>query len=270
MKNIVISGGGLNSLYILGVIKYLDEKKLINGLENFSGTSGGSIICLLLLLGYRFNELYKLCKSYKMSNILEMDILNVMSNYSLYGNDKIKKILNIFIKNKYNIINPTFKKLFDLTQKKLFVIATDVECGSEKIFSVDNTPNICICDAICASSAIPFIFPYNEIDNCKYVDGVFINNYPINIFKDDLENTIGINIRSHKLKNRKVDNLASYAINLYDLILNSLGSNTINELKAKMEIEISKKQLNINTYIDNIDNIIDEIYEDTKKNMREN
>jgi len=226
MKNLVISGGGLNSLYVLGVIKYLDEKNLINDLNNFSGTSAGSIVSLLLLLGYRFNELYKLCKSYKMNNILEMDILNIMSNYSLYSNDKIKKVLNIFIKNKYNIINPTFKKLYDLTKKKLFVVATNVESGDEKIFSVDDTPNICICEAICASSAIPFVFPYTEIENSKYVDGAFINNYPINIFKDDLENTIGINIRSHKLNNRKINNLLNYGFNLYDLILNSLGTNT--------------------------------------------
>tara|TARA_Y100000741_G_scaffold334050_1_gene291038 strand:- start:730 stop:1323 length:594 start_codon:yes stop_codon:yes gene_type:complete len=196
-----------------------------------------------------------------------MDLFNISSHYSLYGNNKIKKILNIFIKNKYNIINPTFKKLYDLTKKKLFVVATDVESGLEKIFSVDDTPNICICDAICASSAIPFIFPYKEIGNSKYIDGAFINSYPINLFKNDLDNTIGINMRSHTLKNTKINDVMSYALNLYDLTLNSLGSNTTNLLNANIYIEICRKHLNINTYIDNLDSIVDETYKETKEKL---
>ena len=270
MKNLVVSGGGLNSLYFLGAIKYLDEKNLINNLENFSGTSAGSIVCLLILLGYRFNEFYKICKSYKMTNVLEMDIFNMMSNYSLYSNDKIKKILNVFIKNKYKIINPTFKKLYELTKKKFFVIATDVELGTEKVFSLDNTPDLNICDAICASSAIPFIFPYKEIDNCKYVDGAFTNCYPINVFKDDLENTIGISIRSHTFKNRKINDIINYGFNLYDLTLNSLGQNLTNEFNPKMNMSISRQGLSMNTYMNNLDNIVEDVYNEMKKKFDDN
>ncbi len=267
MKNIVFSGGGINSLYFLGVIKYLDETNLINDIDNLCGTSAGSIVCLLLLLGFRFNEIYKICKNYNLLNILEIDIFNFTKTYSLYGNHKIKKILNVFIKNKYNVINPSFLKLYNLTKKKLFVIATDVENSSEKIFSVDHTPNVNVCDAICASSAIPFIFPYKEIEESKYIDGAFINNYPINLFMNDLENTIGINIMSHKFNNKKIDSILSYGFNLYELILNSLGSNTVNQLKPGKEIIICKQNLNLNTYLKDIDKIVEDIYNETKKKL---
>ena len=272
MKNIAISGGGLNSIYFLGAIKYLDEKKLINDLENFSGTSAGSIICLILILGYRYNEFYKILKNYKMSNVLEMDIFNLTTNYGLYSNTKIKKIINIFIKNKLNIVNPTFKTLYNLTKKKLHIVATNVENGEETVFNVDNSPNVIICDAICASCALPFIFPYSEINGNKYIDGAFINTFPLNIFKDDLENTIGINMRSHILKkNKKVSDIAQYISNIYDLTLNSLGGNCTNKLLAKINIEICIKQnLNISTYFNNLDNIIDETYQDIIKQFENN
>jgi len=110
----------------------------------------------------------------------KLELLDMKKNWKIYEAKILKNLYNhgIF---KLNGKTGIFLKLYNLTKKKLFVIATDVENSSEKIFSVDHTPNVNVCDAICASSAIPFIFPYKEIEESKYIDGAFINNYPINL-----------------------------------------------------------------------------------------
>ena len=61
LKNLVISGGGINGLGFIGIIKYLSENNLLNNIQHYVGTSAGAIIGYLLSIGYNFLEIYEFC-----------------------------------------------------------------------------------------------------------------------------------------------------------------------------------------------------------------
>ena len=58
IKNLAISGGGSMGIGIIGIIKYLENKHIIKNIKNYIGTSIGSLICFLLILGYTTNQIY--------------------------------------------------------------------------------------------------------------------------------------------------------------------------------------------------------------------
>ena len=159
MNNLVLSGGANKGIGHIGCLKALEEFKLLDNINNFCGTSIGAIFSLLILIGYTYEELYKIILNFDILNSISIDIFNFLENYSIYSNEKLRKVLHIFVSKKLNDTNLTFKKLFELTKKNLFVIAINIEDNKEQLFSVDNTPDILIYDAICASCAIPFILP---------------------------------------------------------------------------------------------------------------
>ena len=98
IKNIAVSGGGLRGLYYIGVLKYLEEKKLLNGIKNYSGTSVGTIFCLLLILEYKHDDLINIFELFDVNNLKQMDLINMMNNFSLFSNNKIKRLISLFIK----------------------------------------------------------------------------------------------------------------------------------------------------------------------------
>jgi NTE family protein len=51
-KNLVLEGGGIRGMAYSGAIKVLDEKGVLPQIEKVAGTSAGSIVALLISLGY--------------------------------------------------------------------------------------------------------------------------------------------------------------------------------------------------------------------------
>ena len=62
MYNLVISGGGVKGILHLGALKILEEK-YIKKYKNFAGSSAGSIIVLLLCIGYTYNDIMMIFKN---------------------------------------------------------------------------------------------------------------------------------------------------------------------------------------------------------------
>ena len=218
MNNLVLSGGCNKGIGHIGCLKALEEFGLLNNINNFCGTSIGSIFSLLILVGYKYEELYKIILNFDILNSLNIDIFNFMENYSIYSNDKLRKILHIFVSKKIDDTELTFEKLFNLTKKNLFVIAINIEDNEESVFSAENTPNLLIYDAICASCAIPFILPPVKINNKLHIDGFLYNNFPCNVFNNDLDNTIGV--EGQKIEPiKKIENIKDF---IFNILINSM------------------------------------------------
>ena len=269
IKNIAVSGGGLRGLYYIGVLKYLEEKKLLNGIKNYSGTSVGTIFCLLLILEYKHDDLINIFELFDVNNLKQMDLINMMNNFSLFSNTKIKRLISLFIKNKLNKNKITLKELFNITQKVFHIVTINIETGKQEIFNKDLTPDIDVCDAIMASCGFPLIFPISKINNGMYIDGCILNNFPYDIFKDDLENTLGLEMRSYmKSKRNKINDLTCYLSNIYNLVLDSLGNKPDKDKKPKYLVIFKNKILyELNDFKKNIKKIVEEGYEDTKRDI---
>jgi len=62
MKNLVLSGGGINGIIELGSLKALENLDLLKNIKNYSGSSIGSIICFLLIIDFSPSDIFIIVK----------------------------------------------------------------------------------------------------------------------------------------------------------------------------------------------------------------
>ena len=84
-------------------------------------------------------------------------------------------------------------------------------------YSYETFPDMKIIDALRISFSIPFIFEPIKMNNKIYVDVGLTNNYAIDLFKHDLENTLGIIVTDTISK--EINNIEDFFL-LLQIILN--------------------------------------------------
>jgi len=269
IKNLVISGGGVSGIGFLGIIKYLDEQKLIGNIETYVGTSIGSIICLLLLIDYKYNEIYDFCISFNLEKLIDcMDIDNFLENYGFESSNKIMYVIKRLLENKNISENITFNELYNHIKKKLTVTGVCLNDNNLCYFNYEKTPNMKVLIAICISSNIPVLFTPFQYENKLWLDGGLIQNYPIDYCSDDIENTLGISVYDKCLnKCVKIDDFVSFIINLMKCV--AYGNNNLDVFKYKNNtiklFRDCKNFVNFNIKSDDIKEIYDSGYQCAKE-----
>ena len=234
IKNLAISGGGSMGIGIIGIIKYLENKHIIKNIKNYIGTSIGSLICFLLILGYTTNQIYNFFYNFDFTKIIKkkINIDNLFNNWGLNSIDNYKYIIQRLIINKKFDKDITFIKLFKLTNKNLIITGVCLTEHKLYYFNKKNNPTMKIVDAIAISSCIPIIFNPIKYNNKLWIDGGIMNNYPINYFKNNMKHTIGITIIDKYILNKQFNfNLKNYILDLIKCIIFGNNSNTYHKYK---------------------------------------
>lgn len=215
IKNLVLSCGGVAGITFVGCLQILYRNKLLDNLENILGCSVGSMFSLFICLGYTYEELYKLMLNIDINIINDIDyedITNFVHKYGFSSGNKIIKILNIIVKAKLEKEDITFRELFEKTNKNLIIASTCLNTSKVEYFSFKDNPDMLVLDAVRMSISIPFLFhPFNYKDKL-YVDGALLNGYPIDYFKDNMEETLGILINNDN--DVLIKNLEDYTLSV--------------------------------------------------------
>ena len=217
IKNLVLSSGSIIGISYLGCLQILEEQNLVKNIENILGCSVGALFGLYLSLGYNSNELSQILKKVNfddMTNIEYNDIINFTENLGLQDNLKIIKITEIMIKAKTKNPNITFLELYNLTEKNFIVITTCLTDRKEAYFNYKLTPHFKVIDAVRMSISIPFLFKPVKYNDKYYVDGAVVNSYPMEYFKDQMDQTLGILI--HTMGSCNIKNIEDFSNKIYD------------------------------------------------------
>lgn len=192
--NLVLGSGSIKAISHIGAVQKLIDEGLIDlkKLESLAGSSAGSLIGCLIVLGFSSEEIWNfmLCLDFK-----KLVSPNIMLFLKKCGVDTGAVIYNLFeeiLTKKTGIKNITFKKLFELTQKTFTVVGSCLTTKEAIYYNHTNTPNFEVSLAIRISISMPGFFVPIEIDGKKYIDGAVLNNYPMNLYKNELDKTIGI------------------------------------------------------------------------------
>lgn len=188
--NLVLSGGGLNGIAYISLVNILEKKDILKKINKFAGTSAGSIFIFLISIEANMTDIYNMFM-YKLKYIFNIKINNIF-NGSLLNMKIFEEILREILNSKLNKKHITFLEHYNLTKKELNIICTNLYSGKQKVFNMNNTPNIDVIDTIMGSCSVPLFIKSIKIDNNYYIDGSFKNLFPINIFEDELEKTIGV------------------------------------------------------------------------------
>jgi len=220
-KNIlVLSGGGINGFSTLGAIHKLIELEIIRSPDILCGTSSGSITSLLMNIGYSPYDIYEILLIVDFSKLITNNIENILDEtcFGLFSPEPIIDIIKLLMKKKNFDPNITFLELYNLTSIKLIVTGTCINDINLYYFSVDHTPDMHVIDAIRISISIPIFFKPHFYDNKYWIDGACINNYPIDLFSDKLNDVIGINLNEN-LYNQNFDDVQTYIYAIIKSIL---------------------------------------------------
>ncbi|KKK89356.1 hypothetical protein LCGC14_2733930 [marine sediment metagenome] len=194
ITRLVLSGGGPRGIALLGALHYVDENNGLQDIQEYWGTSVGSVISLLLLIGYTpFEAFHQFFMLEHFADPETFDIQSILETTALCPIEIFGQKVRHFVEKKLGEgMDPTFFDLYSQFGKKIHIIGANTTTMRGECFDIDSQPLMKIIDAIEISCALPYIFTKKQFNNQIYVDGGFINDYAINMADDGEQYVLGI------------------------------------------------------------------------------
>jgi NTE family protein len=189
--NLVIEGGGVLGIAHAGALEELSARGILKGIKNYAGASAGAIIAGILACGGSSAFINKVMRKMEFSKFLDYNgklraVYNVLyykgacpGDYFVnWYEDIIGKLTGGYPK----ITLADIKRKYG---RKIVVSVVNVTRKRLEYIDYKSHPDWPLVLAVRASMSIPGIFMPVEIDNCVYIDGGVLDNYPINAFHFD-------------------------------------------------------------------------------------
>ena len=220
INTLCLGGGGTSGLCYIGSLEILEEEEWfsLKDINSYVSTSVGSILSFFFVLGYSVNQIKDFLLMFDLNKIEpKVDCINLFRNYGLDNGEKIIEVAKSFLFERFQLREITFKKLFELTEKKIRIIVTNYTKSEIEIFDHLSQPDMSVFLAIRMSMSLPFIFTPVLYNNNYYIDGGLLKNFGIEYC--DPETTIGISTTNSN--DNKLDNLVSYINGLCQIFFTS-------------------------------------------------
>jgi NTE family protein len=228
-SHIVFTGGGLSGLSYLGTIRYLQENDFHKHVHEVSGSSIGAFVACLYAMNIMPDEIEIYLKSFfkddeNISFSMIDSIMSIADTYGLDDGKRMIKPLKHFMKKKYGWTEETinFRDFVKKTGVNMVICATNIDTRLPVYFNIDNTPEVCIYDAIKASMSVPIMMSPVTINGEKYVDGGISDNNPVGGFRKSGQNRILVVGASPIIPiDHKPDNFISYISIIMQVMINN-------------------------------------------------
>jgi len=190
---LVLSGGSVNGITTLGALQYMYDHNKLQNIKNYYGTSIGSIIVYLLILGYNPTEILlnviseKLIDNFKKINVL--DIANGNGGFSWQPIDDFLIGLTL-VKCEQPM---SFEDLYNRYGVKYVCCTYNLSKHRVEYISYETHPKLLCTAGIRMSCNIPLLFPRYRYQDCYYIDGGIVDNFPISMITSE-NISFGINL----------------------------------------------------------------------------
>jgi predicted acylesterase/phospholipase RssA len=225
IKNIIITGGGPAILNSYGALKEVESHGYwkYESVKSFYGTSAGSILSLMLALGYPLETIGKYLIGRPWKTVFGLSSINFyecfVGNGHLDGN-LFYDAFGPLMKGKDMDINITFQQFNELLGKELYFYTLNLKTAKVEELSHKTQPHMRVIDGVYASSALPVLFKPFKYGESIYTDGGIYSNYPIAkcLAHGHAEETIlGVRIRTqlaHISENMSLFEYIGYLVNM--------------------------------------------------------
>ncbi|WOD43298.1 patatin-like phospholipase family protein [Hwangdonia lutea] len=167
---LVLSGGGVKGIAHIGILKALLQRGIYP--DSVSGVSAGALVAALYADDKSTDDMLVF---FKETPLLKYNFVTI-NKPGLFDTDKYIPFFQDFFSSN------SFEKL----NRKLTIVATNMEKGAPKFFNSGN-----LFKPLLASAALPPVFSPVLIDGSLYADGGIMNNFPIEPLMGDCELIIG-------------------------------------------------------------------------------
>ncbi len=182
---LVLGGGAAKGFAHVGVIKAFEAHGIFP--DVVVGTSAGSVVGSLYAAGYDGFELQRISLSMNEDAVRDW----VLPNRGFIRGDALQAFINEAVQN----------RPIQALNRKLAVVATDLQTGEPMVFQSGNTGM-----AVRASSSVPGIFQPVKIGTREYVDGGLVSPVPVKIARGlGADIVIAVNISEIPQQNKVSD-----------------------------------------------------------------
>lgn len=209
---LVFEGGGTKGIHYAGAISALEAEWKAEGctvgragIKHYAGTSAGAQTAALLAFGYSGEELEEMMLETPWSTILDgagppcnrgcccgygccKGCCRLFRYHGFYLGDVMETYLDAKFALKIGKPRCTFQELYDHEGKQTWLRVGVCNMTTKQFDYLDyqSCPDLPVCEAVRASSAIPLVFLPQIIEGNVYIDGMFQGNLPVAAFPDDL------------------------------------------------------------------------------------
>jgi len=190
IKHIVICGGGPTGLLSYGAAKHLAQQGFwtYDTLETIYGTSIGALIGAMLCLKHEWSTLDDYIVKRPWDRVI-VESLEVFELFSCKGMTKPKlldDIMQPLLESKNLTLSVTLREFYEHSRISLNMFTVELNAFRKVQLSHVTHPDLPLMDAIKMSSCVPMLFQPIVRDDCCYIDGAIMANYPL---RECLEDT---------------------------------------------------------------------------------
>lgn len=200
---LVLSGGGVRGMAHIGLIQAMKEHGI--SATTVSGSSIGALVGALYANG---NSVQDMLSLFKETPLFRYNFLTIVKPGFIDTDRYFEIFKGYFPENAFNAL-----------QRKLYVVATNLQKGEQRYFSEGE-----LIRPLLASAALPPVFSPVELEGELFADGGIMNNFPLEPVMGNVDYIIGSNVSKvselykNALKNSwqitgRVTGLMIYAIN---------------------------------------------------------
>lgn len=198
----------------MGHLIQLETNGKLEGLEEISGASAGSLAGFTFLIGRsNIEKLVQESLDVDLTKCMKIDIINFIKRFGVFKMSPVRERISKFCYDFIGKHDITFKELYDISDGiKLHIPAFSVKKKECEYFSVDVTPDMSVIDAVCMSIAVPFLFEsYRD-----HMDGAITEFVPFTPFinKDPEEVYV---IRMGKNRIESYNSIVSFIFFVFDI-----------------------------------------------------
>jgi predicted acylesterase/phospholipase RssA len=251
IKHLVIAGGGPIGLQFLGALEHLNEHHFweFENIESIYATSIGTFIAAFICLKYDWITLntYIIDRPWHDAfNLKGKQIFDAFYNKGLYDKKIIEIIFKPLLEAKDLSLNITLKEFYEYSKIEIHLYAFELNKFETTDISYKTHPDLLLVQAIFMSSALPGIFMPTCTDNCCYIDGGVMANYPLTYcLKDHLDHDeiLGVTFyRNHEKTDAYNNNIVTEESSVIDF---SIGFfiNAMNYIYKNIKRDTIKNQI---------------------------
>ncbi|NKI31179.1 patatin-like phospholipase family protein [Croceivirga thetidis] len=212
---LVLSGGGVRGMAHIGLIKAMQE----HGLEA-KVVSGSSIGALVGAFYANDTPVETMLQFFKETPLFQYSFF-AFGKPGFINTDRYAPIL------KKHFENDSFATL----KKPLYVVATDMQNGLEKVFSEGQ-----LIKPLLASAALSPVFSPVLIDDILYADGGIMNNFPKEYVDAESDFVIGSNVSiAGKLEQKDLSNSIQLATRITGLMVYASSHDKLQQCDLQIE-----------------------------------
>lgn len=260
--HLIMSGSGARFISFVGSLMYYQNyyNNFLSKIKTITATSGGSIVGLLLALGYNLLTIKNYILNLESKDVKKADYFKFLHNYGIDDGEKLINIIKNLIEKKLGTKDATFKDLYAIKGILFNVTGTCLNTYKTTYFSYETHPDMELWKAVRISTSIPFYYTYFNYEEKIYVDGALLEYFPISkieelkeksyIKSNDVIIAIKLSDVNDNLDFRHINNIKDYSLHVIYCILQNL--------EKEKNLDIYQKYFNLhffeNTNSNNNDN----------------